>query len=168
MGIGLDLAAAAADEEDRKAGASLRALDAWCRKHYRAAVHLGPSVMPGDEGHVELNAGGRKVVVDFYDIAVWDEGEGEYKNWPSAADLIREALRRWHADDKPKVFRVLVYHEAGFARPEGARAWTDAGTEFTITARNEAEAVAEAQRLVPVGRRSVHAWERGPAPQTGE
>ena len=163
MGIGFDLKQAAADEEDRKAGAALRALEEWHRKHYTAAIHLCNSVMPGDEGWVELAAGGRKVVVDFHDLTVWDEKEDEYSFWPSTADLIREALRRWHADDAPKWFQVCLDWEDGFqpSYPEGALVRYFGVSKFdghrsawvVARFRNEAEARAWGEAAVPPERR---------------
>lgn len=85
---------------------ALAELEKWNRKHYRFTVGCGGNVQPGDGVFVELVAAGRKVLVDEYDCPQRDED-----GLPAAtmADIIREALRRWHADANPKWFRLLWY-----------------------------------------------------------
>ena len=147
-----------------RAGEALLALQRWCRKSYVARIDFGPSYQPGDEGYVELKAAGREVQVGFIDCDVWDEEKEEGVHTGDATDAIMEALRLWHADDTPKVFRVIVYHGADFVRPDSTlgtqvRPWGANSTEFVLTAPNEAAAIAVAERLVPDDHRSVHARE---------
>lgn len=153
------------DEVDLKAGGAIGALEAWCRKGYTARIDFGPSYQPGDEGYVELKAAGRKVQVGFIDCDVWDEEKEETIHTGDATDAILEALRLWHADPTPKLFKVIIWHGADLVRPESTadirvRPWTDHATEFTMTVQNEAAAIAAAERLIPDGRGHVHAWEQ--------
>jgi hypothetical protein len=151
------------DEEDRKAGRALRALEEWCRKHYRASLSLGPSVMPGDEGFVELTAAGRKVVVDIFDCNKYDEAMEEITHYGDAADAITEALRRWHADNTLKWFKVCLDWKPGFepVYPEGALVRDFGISKFdgnrsswvTVQFHNEAEALAWAEVAVPSNQR---------------
>lgn len=147
---------------------ALTELEAWLRKHYTAEIALGPGTDHCDEGYVQLRAGGRAVTVMPYDKPQPEGGDAPLDRY-TTAEMIREALRLWHADASPKVYRVMVSTREPVEPPAGAEFWGSAGTSFMVraVAANEPEAAAAAVALFPGGcGASVSAkavWERGPA-----
>jgi hypothetical protein len=84
---------------------ALEELEAWSRKHYRYTIINGGSMQPGDGVYVELEAGDRKVGVGECDL--------EGKLYGTLEEVIREAIRIWHADRSPKNYSVLGFWHDG-------------------------------------------------------
>jgi hypothetical protein len=84
---------------------ALTKLEAWVRKHRSYSVATGSNCQPGDGLTVTLQGAknhygdeSRRVVVGDYEL--WDHGSDKF---PSIADVILEALKRW---DGPQTITV--------------------------------------------------------------
>ena len=147
----------------------LAMLAAWNRKGYYFTLASGGNYQPGDGVSCNLAAAGRTVCVCDVELDTED-------HWSTVADVVREALRQWHADTTPKRFWLIWTDAAPGGPPPGLRAreWGRAcpSWEVEVVAPTEAAAVevlAGAYRSAgrePPTHPSVS--ERGPAPAGAE
>lgn len=117
------------------------ALERWIRKHYRFEILNGGNFDCCTGTCVKLEAAGRVVEVDYSELVRWDLDEthgGDY--FPTVDDLLKEAVRRWHADPTPRLHRVSYLH-ASYPK------WWSLNEQI-VTAANEVEAVAAVERGV--------------------
>ncbi len=85
------------------------ALEKWLRKHYRFEIVNGGNFDTCTATVVKLRGGTRKVEVDYSELVRWspDESHGD-DYFPTVDDLLKEAIRRWHADTTVKRFSATV------------------------------------------------------------
>jgi hypothetical protein len=90
---------------------ALTLLEEWNRKHYHFKVQACGNTQPGSGPFVELTAAGRTVTVGDYELVKPDPDDETQTpdQWPTLEELIKEAIRRWHADTSPKHYRVLFH-----------------------------------------------------------
>lgn len=74
----------------------LEQLNMWCLKHRTYSIQGGPFCQPGDGSWVTLydSRTRRKVHINECD-PMFDTGPDEGPAWPTPAQLLAEALRRW-------------------------------------------------------------------------
>lgn len=130
---------------------ALEELEKWCRKYYEASFGCGPNIMPGDGPWVKLKGGGREVFVCEYDLP---HDPDEHPN-ATIADVILEAIRRWHADNSVKSYKIYfsVKPEYPEYKPdsENWRWWTKDQTMIYVAlqAMNEKDAIERAMSGYP-------------------
>lgn len=139
------------------------ALEKWLRKHYSAEIHLGPSVMPGDEGWVKLSSGYRSVTADVMDFE-WSDDEPAPS--PSIRELVAEAFRKWKADRRPKRVHMIWWHTSAagtgaverYDTKQPVRSW---GLDVIAETETDAvEGVERAYRDAGLEAPKVYAWEK--------
>lgn len=84
---------------------SLAMLEEWDRKHYKFTIASGGHVQPGDGYYVKLEGGGREVIVSDYELNIYHD---EYTIIePTIAMVIEEAIKRWHANKRLKLWYIV-------------------------------------------------------------
>jgi hypothetical protein len=91
---------------------ALSQLEKWVRKHYTFEISCGPNVQPGEGFVVKLHSPARTVEVGETELETQDADGGWVS--PSLSEVIEEAMRRWHADDRTKLYQVCCNDKRGF------------------------------------------------------